>query len=151
MKLSESSLSAGINALRLKKWEAELGSIGLVIYEGTASWEWMRQEGEGRKQESVGLHSQPIKAATCTRSRDHIPRYISSCEGYGVWYPSLGRDCGTLKGGAGWARIGSRAGSARAMALRLCVFPRHPQTWIPTAHWAFSFYHLPAPETPFPP
>lgn len=54
-----------------------------------------RRGREGR-QESVGLHSQPVKAATCTLSRDHIPRYISSHEEYGVWHPSLGRDSGTL-------------------------------------------------------
>lgn len=88
-KLSKSSLSAGINALSLKKWEAELGSIGLLIYvEHRAGNGWGKRGREGR-QESVGFHSQPIKAATCTLTRDHIPRYISSCEGYGVWHPSL--------------------------------------------------------------
>jgi hypothetical protein len=37
VKLSKSSLSAGINALRLKAGKAELGSVGLMIYEGTLS------------------------------------------------------------------------------------------------------------------
>lgn len=50
------------------------------------------ERGMGVRQKSVGLHSKPIKAATCTLSRDHIPRYISAHEGYSVWHPSLGRD-----------------------------------------------------------
>lgn len=50
------------------------------------------ERGMGGRQKSVGLHSKPIKAATCTLSRDHIPRYISAHEGYSIWHPSLGRD-----------------------------------------------------------
>lgn len=73
------------------KWEAELGSVGLMIYEGTLSWEGVSGGGrEGRQ--SVGPHSQPIKAAASTLMGDHIPRYISSREGCGVWRLSPGRD-----------------------------------------------------------
>lgn len=76
--LSKSSLSAGINALRIKVGEGEFGSATLMIYEGTPIW---NGRGRGRKgrQDSVGFHSQPIKAATCTLTRDRVPRYISFC------------------------------------------------------------------------
>lgn len=37
--LSKSSLSSGINALRIKVGEEEFGSATLVIYEGTPIWD----------------------------------------------------------------------------------------------------------------
>lgn len=122
VKLSKSSLSAGINALRLKKWEAELGSMGLMIYRGLRSWEWLRW----RRTRSVGLRSQPREAAVCPVMGGQAPRCISSREGYSVWHPITwwGQSC-LWGAGEVWmclgVPLGYRAESARAVALRLCI------------------------------
>ena len=123
VKLSKSSLSAGINALKLKKWEAELGSTGLMIYRGPRSWEWLRW----RRTRSVGLRSQPREAAVCPVMGGQALGCISSREGYSTWHPSRGGDRQSCLWGAGevWTclgvPLGYRAESARATALRLCI------------------------------
>lgn len=45
----EFSLLVGINVFRFRKWEVEFCFVGLMIYEGIVSWEWIRREEEGRK------------------------------------------------------------------------------------------------------
>lgn len=145
----------------LKRGKQNLALLGWWFME--EHWAGNGQGSGGRegRQESMGFHSQPIKAATCTLTRDHIPRYISSCEGYCAWYPSLGRNGGIAGTTAAFGML-SRCGDGPRLGQHwfcknhgLCMahpslwLSRGPATsdlWLTTFQKAVSFFCLMTPK-----
>lgn len=74
----------------------------------------------GGRQKSVGLHSKPIKAATCNLSRDHIQDTFRLMKGAASGVHHL-VGTGNSVGRCGMDLHWARAGSAGIVALRLCV------------------------------
>lgn len=149
--LSKSSLSAGINARRPKEEEAELGSVGLMIYEGTPGWEWMRRGEAG----VCGILLTTYKSSNMysnerSYSKIHFLlwriRRLASITWWGL------RNCGDCSclwsAGVEWTQNWICKNRGLEITCSFSWLSTASHAWQPVAWEALPSFHPEAPETP---